>query len=459
MTIRRKITGLMTILTAVITVMLSVSIYYFTSQYIEDDFFTRIKTRAGVAGQARFEATDHNMAFYNEIREKHLQRLPEEKEYILENGGATALLDSLIPGEARPFLRNLQLKKDARLRKGDNYYFGTTYEHAGRSYIIILTAQHQQGAHLLSNLGTNLLTGFILSVGIVFLLSHILSREVMSPIRHVIDNARKISASNLHLRLQERKGKAKGEMAALTQTFNDMLDRLETSFETQNNFLSKAAHELRTPLTAISGEAELALSKPRSADEYIKALIVIARQAEQLEHHTSSLLELAQAGYNSKEPFMSELRLDELLFSVKRLVDFTDPENKVQMDFNNLPELDYQITIAGNANLLKLALANIVQNGVKYSNNQPVYVSLSSDEAHCIISVRDTGIGIPEKELKYIFDPFFRASNTNPFKGYGIGLPLAQKIIRLHRGQLRYYSREHEGTTVQLFFPFVWKPD
>lgn len=195
-----------------------------------------------------------------------------------------------------------------------------------------------QGALLLLNLTTNLLIGVLSAITLVFIINFLLSKEIITPIRHIIKNVQKITASNLHLRLPTKTGK--DELAALTQTFNDMLDRLETAFETQSNFLNKAAHVLRTPLTAIMGEAELALSKPRSPEEYTKALQIINNQAEQLEHHTSSLLELAQAGNNNKKHFMAPVRLDELLFSIKRLLDFTEPGNNVQIMLNDLTEVE-----------------------------------------------------------------------------------------------------------------------
>ncbi|MFT3701597.1 MAG: ATP-binding protein [Agriterribacter sp.] len=453
MTISNKITTLFTSLTAIITLLLSVLIYFFTQQYIERDFFQRMQTRAGVAAIANFEAGDHNMAFYNDIREKHLQRLPEEKETILLLPLNQTVIDSMGFGITTASLQNLPNQKLITIRKINNYFLATLYQHDNRSYAVLLSAYNQQGAALLTELQKNLLLGFLVSVIVVFIISLLLARQVVSPIRHIILNAQKITASNLHLRLQPPKGK--DETAALTQTFNDMLDRLETSFETQSNFLNKAAHELRTPLTAIIGEAELALIKPRTQAEYERALQVISREAEQLEHHTSSLLELAQAGYNSKEPFMHELRIDELLFSVKRLIDFSGPGNLIQIDLSQLPDAEDRITISGNANLLKLALANIIQNACKYSSGRKVTVSLSTDKENCIITIADAGIGIPAAELKYIFDPFFRASNTGPFKGYGVGLPLAQKIIRLHRGDFEYTSIENLGTTVRVFLPFI----
>jgi signal transduction histidine kinase len=447
MSIRNKIIILFTAVAVLITLLLSVFIYIFTSQHIERDFFQRMNVRAGIAGKAKFDADDNNLVFYNEIREKHLQRLPGEKEYIM----SFPLDVSKIPEGFNT--NNLLERKKISVRIDNNYYLSTVYHHNDKDYAVLLFAWNRIGGELLTDLKNNLIIGFFVSLIVVFILSLLLSKEVVNPIRHIIANVKTITASNLHLRLKQPSGR--DETADLTQTFNDMLDRLETSFETQSNFLNKAAHELRTPLTAIIGEAELALSRPRSTEEYSNALRVISREAEQLEHHTSSLLELAQAGYNSKEPFMSLLRLDELLFSVKRLIDFTEPENKVQIQLDDLPEMEDKITISGNTNLLKLALSNIIQNASKYSNNSRVNVSLTADNEHATIIVQDEGIGIPEKELKYIFDPFFRASNTTPFKGYGVGLPLAQKIIRLHRGELIYSSKENAGTTVQIFLPFI----
>ncbi|MBV4358249.1 sensor histidine kinase [Pinibacter aurantiacus] len=453
MSIRRKITSMFTSLTAAITILLSVLVYFFTKQYVESNFFHRMEVRAGVAGRAKFEANDSSLLFYNEMREKHLQRLPDEKEFVFNALPSLGSLDSIGVPSGAAFRSKLSQNKKVQFRKGDVYYYAILYEHQNKPYSIVLSASDEEGAAILFELKRNLIVGVLVAIAVVYIMSLMISKEVADPIRHIIQNVRKITASNLHLRLISKN--SRGETAALTQTFNDMLDRLETSFETQNNFLNKAAHELRTPLTAIIGEAELALEKPRGSEDYTRALKIIAREAEQLEHLTSSLLELAQAGYSSKEAFMTDLRIDELLFSVKRLIDFTEPGNHVQMNMEGLPEAEYKLVVSGNTNLLKLAFANIIQNACKYSEMRQVDVSIHTDDTHCIITVNDHGIGIPENELKYIFDPFFRASNTSSYKGYGVGLPLAQKIIRLHRGILEFSSKVNEGTEVRVSLPFV----
>lgn len=454
MSIRNKIVILFTTLTAAITILLGVLIYFFTEKHLERDFFQTMMARAGIAGHARFRATEKNIHFYNEIREKHLQRLPQEKEYFFDSFPSSKIAASLHLNLPDDFYAQLASSGSVSFKNKDTSFIAILYEHEHLRHMIIVSALNVQGSKLLYDLKKNLFFGILTAIIIVYIISRLLlSKAIVNPISHIIKNVQKITASNLHLRLQPKSGK--DELVALTQTFNDMLDRLETSFETQSNFLNKAAHELRTPLTAIMGETELALSRQCSTEEYITALQVIFREAEQLEHHTSSLLELAQAGNNSKENFMTEVRLDELLFSVKRLINFTEPGNQVQIDLNDLATTESWITITGNTNLLKLALSNIIQNACKYSNLKDVHVSLHTNATHCIIRIIDKGIGIPENELKYIFDPFFRASNTTNFKGYGVGLPLAQKIIRLHRGELYYSSKENEGTTVTVLFPLL----
>ena len=150
---------------------------------------------------------------------------------------------------------------------------------------------------------------------------------------------------------------------------------------------------------------------------------------------------------------MELLRADELLWDTKKTIDKMNPANQLQIDMNMVPENPEKMSINGNAQLLHLALANILSNACKYSSNKPVKVSLATTDSDVVIIVKDSGIGIPEEELKYIYDPFFRASNTLNFEGYCIGLPLSRNIIRLHKGSLEVSSTVNNGVTVQVRFP------
>src|SRR6218665_1336537 len=109
--------------------------------------------------------------------------------------------------------------------------------------------------------------------------------------------------------------------------------------------------------------------------------------------------------------------------------------------------------LKGNAQLLQLALSNVLINACKYSENKEVHIYLTFPVNEIGIHVKDLGIGIPASEMQYIYDPFFRASNTSPFEGYGIGLPLTRNILRQHKGKIVVHSEENEGTLVSFFLP------
>jgi signal transduction histidine kinase len=232
-----------------------------------------------------------------------------------------------------------------------------------------------------------------------------------------------------------------------------MLNRLETAFETQNNFVSNASHELKTPLAIISGEVELLLTQNDISEKTRASTQLILSHAEKLGHILTSLLGLAQSGFDGKRQNWQRIRIDELVLEVAEAVKKIDPEGTIQIDFSNLPADETQLFVDGNLNLLQLALSNIMLNACKYSNHQTVKVSVTSKQGRVSISVIDLGIGIPDEEQQHIFEPFFRASNTSQFEGYGIGLPLTLNIIRLHKGTIGISSEENVGTEINILIP------
>jgi len=288
---------------------------------------------------------------------------------------------------------------------------------------------------------------------LVFTIGKVFSRQIFQPVRDIIHNVQRISANNLHLRLNT--GNGKDEIAELAVTFNDMLGRLEAIFETQNNFISNASHEFRTPLTIISGEAELGMQKTGASPEQVASFTLILQEASRLNQLVSSLLSLAQTGFDGKKLPWEKIRLDELLWSVKTTANQIYPDNKITLDFKNLPEEADHLSTLGNLPLLQMALSNVVLNACKYSSNQPVAIQLEATKKVLIITVTDQGIGIPSAELGQVFVPFFRASNTSSFEGHGIGLPLTLNIIRLHKGSIDIQAREQSGTVVKIYLPVI----
>jgi signal transduction histidine kinase len=167
---------------------------------------------------------------------------------------------------------------------------------------------------------------------------------------------------------------------------------------------------------------------------------------------------LAQTGFDGKKQSMDRIRADQIIWDVKETMDRLVPGNKIIIDLALIPDSPEKLKVRGNMQLLHLAISNIVSNAIKYSGNKPVKISIGTGNQHVIIVVKDEGIGIPSSELKYIYDPFFRASNTKQYEGFGIGLPLSRNIIRLHGGVLQVDAEINKGTTVQISLP-LFKPE
>ncbi len=453
MRIQTQTALLFTLLAAAVILLLNAIIYSVATRDTANDFKKRLELRVVVASKIKFERDTRSSATYNELRQQYLEILPNEKEFIFP---VTEPIDSIqLPSGFRApisYLKELLASNETVYYSNkDLYYAGIHYQTEDKKYFIVKSAVNRYGIQALTNLRQILVIAFIGKVLLVFAISFYFSRKTFKPFRDIISRVQSIGVQNLSLRLEE-KGR-KDEIGELTRTFNRMLDRLQTAFDIQNNFVSNASHELKTPLTTIIGEAEIVLARQRDAETYRQSLEVILKEAEKLEALTSALLSLAQSGFKNNKINFEPVRIDEILFEILETIPRIQPESKVRLHWDELPADVSQLTLQANPQLLKLAISNIILNSCKYSNNEKVEVKLSSEKNQIRIVVIDYGIGIPTDELKHVFVPFFRASNTGSFKGYGVGLPLSLNIIRQHEGTIDVKSQEGRGTEVTVILP------
>lgn len=427
-------------------------IYYSFSNFAFEDFYKRLELRAGTIATMQLGEPEESLKV-KETYENFLENLPKQKYYILpvENNQVVGEIPQEVPSKV---VRNTLKSKAFNYNNADLFYSGLIYEDAKKNkYVVVVSAENYFYTHHIIYLRNLLITSLVFSLLLIFVISHFVLRTLIRPVKSIIKDVNKIGSENLHLRLQVSDAKHKDPISELKYTFNDMLNRIETSFETQKNFISNASHELNTPLTSIIGEADLILSKERSIPEYEKALTNILLEAEKLEEKTKALLFLARTGYTENTKRFDKVRVDELLMEVQQNLSRVNKNLKIKMDFSLLPESPEKLKIKGNEQLLHLAISNIISNASKYSDNNEVYLALGATEQSVVIIIKDKGIGIPESEMAYIFDPYFRASNTFNYEGYGIGLPLSRNIIKMHNGELLIKSVEKSGTTVQIILP------
>lgn len=449
MKIQSKITLLFLILSTGILLLLNAFILYFDYQFNYDDFFKRLEARVNITTEVRLFPGEQSRA-YQEVRNKYLEKLDHETEYLIRADVKSRNNKYNIPPE---LIDEILAQGRSRYKQKNKFFAGKTVIRGNEKYIVVVSARNPYGLRELEELQKILVMGFLGALVIAFFVGKVFSFYTFIPIRKLTAQVNNITSDNLHLRLDEPQGK--DEIAELTLTFNNMLNRLETAFDTQNNFMSNASHELRTPLTIINSEVELALKNNGLPEDHREILNTIGTETDKLIQILNNLLLLAQSGFDGKKQKWQKIRVDELIWmaigSLKKIL----PESNIEVDFSQLPENEELLQTSGNSNLLRLAISNIISNACKYSQNQLVTVKLSVQEAFISITVTDQGIGIPQPELQHIFEPFFRASNTMAYAGHGVGLPLTLNIIRLHKGTIELRSEENSGTEIRILLPVV----
>ena len=449
MKIHHKIISLLIGIQIIFMLLFSVFIYYSISNYSFTDFYKRLEIRAAISAKIQLD-NNQDRESIERMKREYLEVLPNQQQFIFPTDSVIYFANSnTIPNQ---IIDDIIQTGKGEINVGNKLFAGILYTTSlNKKYIVIVSAENYFYTHHIAYLRNLLLSTLGFGTILIALFSIIFTRTIVRPINNIINEVQNISSENLHLRLKTTN--KNDSISNLTKTFNDVLNRLETSFETQKNFISNASHELNTPLTTIIGEAELALSRKRTEESYEKSLALILSEAEKLDSKTKALLQLAQTGFNGKSQKFEKIRIDELLLDVHEVVSKTFPSSSILLDLSLLPEDPLKLKISGNNKLLYVAIYNLLTNACKYSDNKPIKIALAVSNTTITIVIKDDGIGIPSDELPYIFDPYFRASNVRMYEGYGIGLPLSRNIIHMHQGKLTVSSELNIGTCVEIKVP------
>ncbi|MEO9070592.1 MAG: HAMP domain-containing sensor histidine kinase [Ginsengibacter sp.] len=348
-----------------------------------------------------------------------------------------------------------------KARRDKKYFFTVGNREAIACYdlknsnrpVILAAAFDEEGERNLNHLKIILLISFIVGNFIAFTLGYLFSRILLKPIRKIADDVNDISAQNLEHRIKS--GNAKDEWNYLTRTLNELLNRLQQSFELQRRFISSASHELSTPLTSISSQLEVSLQRNREAKEYRGVMQSVYQDVCNLAKLTQTLLEFA-TGWGIKGGIeINSIRIDEILMQLPGEITKMNNEYSVKLEFEQLPENAERLLVFGNAELLFTAIKNVVSNACKYSPDHLAKIKLSVESKEIIISIEDHGKGISENDLKNIFQPFYRTEDSKTISGFGVGLPLVYRIIKMHKGEIKVNSIVGKGTIVLMQLPIA----
>jgi signal transduction histidine kinase len=328
---------------------------------------------------------------------------------------------------------------------GDRNGVAIKFIHEDKKYVIVTVAYDDDKNEWISKLRLILLISFFASVSIVVITGYIFSVGLVKSMSDLTRKINEISSAQFSLRLET--GKGKDELQKLAQTINNLLDRLQSSFDTQRRFIDNASHELSTPLASISSQLDVALQKERTTEDYKAVMRSVNDDVKRLVFLVRSLLEIAKVSGSAKGIELSEIRVDELLMRLPSEMKKIKQSYEVRLAFDEMQENEDDLTVYGNEELLFSALKNIVQNACKFSADNTATIRLSSTSSQIKITVEDHGPGIAAHEIDRIFQPFYRSPDiTNIATGSGLGLPLANQIIKLYSGEIYLHTELGKGS-------------
>lgn len=453
MKIRTRLTLLFTVITATILLVFASVIYYSSKENREKEFYEKLKKEAVTKANLFFNAKVDTRTMH-QIYRNNRATLHEVEVAIYDRDFHLLYHDDInidIVKET-PAMINEIYREGEKLFYQDGWQVaGLRYEFENVNYILIATAHDQYGLSKLNNLFQNSVILFVIAILIIYLAGRFFSRKAFGPVAEMTEKVQRITASNLDMRLTSNG--SRDELAELAATFNQMLNRLENSFDAQKHFVSNISHEVRTPLAAIITELELSMNRNRSTDEYRHAISNALNDARKLARLSGSLLDFAKASYDPSEIAFKPSRIDEILLDAKLQAQQSHTEYAIDIHFEHDFEEEAQISVNGNEYLLKVAFSNLFENGCKFSADHQCSANVSFSSSQLIIKFTDNGIGIPAADIDNIFLPFYRGANKKFADGNGIGLSLTQKIIQLHQGELSVASMPSGGTVFTVILP------
>ncbi|PQA54408.1 sensor histidine kinase [Siphonobacter curvatus] len=436
--------------------------YYFSTS--NRDYFLNIVKNRGVTMthlMSRGESLDRSLlrwideGTYTSLSNRRVAIFDEQNQLLYDSG---ELDDKEIQEPpftiTEPLLQQITSQKVVSISDGERMGYGLLLHNSkGQRYKVVSYAIDDYGQQKMHEMITVSVATLVIAFLVVIVLSQIFARRSIKPISNMIEKIEQIKVSNLELRLPVPPD-ADDELSRLAVSFNQMLDRI-SSFEMQRSFVSNASHELRTPLTLITNQIEVSLIKPRSSEEYQNLLKSLLEDINRLNALSNGLLELAQFDVKEIQVTWATVQLDEVIYEAVASVLHKYPNYRISFatDAQDEDESLPAIAIRGEESLLQMAFMNLIENGCKFSSDHHTQITVKPHSDYVEVLFEDQGIGIAESELDYIFQPFYRATNSHAIKGNGIGLSLTEKIIKLHRGRIMVTSLLDQGTRFQVDLP------
>jgi signal transduction histidine kinase len=300
---------------------------------------------------------------------------------------------------------------------------------------------------VLKNLLSVLLIAFPLILIVLYYVTRFITTKSIKPVRVLTKSAEEITRMNLDKRIALPV--KKDELYLLTDTINNLLDRIEDTLLREKHFTSNASHELRTPLTSLKGTLELMIRKPHDSAYYVTKASVCLEEVNRMSVMIEQLLLLSRYENTNSNFKLTDVGLEKIIHKVIARYANILEQKDILLELSVDPDLQ----IKTNDFLFEQIIDNIFSNAIKYNNlNSKIEIHSFEKEGEITLSITDEGVGMDANILSKIFDRFYRAdeSRSSQIKGYGLGLSLAKKFADLLAIKIEVESQPEKGTTFAL---------
>ncbi|QPJ66345.1 MAG: heavy metal sensor histidine kinase [Candidatus Nitrohelix vancouverensis] len=461
--IRTKLTGWYVGLLGVVLILFSILLYFFLSNRLYESVDNSLKVSAVVVSRsATMKFSQYPLPGLENFFEQILGRGNLNKFYrIYDGSGNIGSRSKNLTASQFPLSQGAY----ANALKGETTYETTMIDGDHPIRIITMPLMHNDKLANLVQVGTSLksvqetlknLKIFVFTaVPTVLLLATLMGRflagRALKPVSKITQTAREIAlGADLSSRIPVPE--VHDEIGQLALTFNSMMDRLDRNFQQMRQFSSDASHELRTPLTVLKGQSELVLGKERNLEEYQDVLSSNLEEINYMSKVLEDLFLLSRSDEHQVQLNYKEVNLQNIIEEVCRHAEVIAMEKQIAIVTAYLEPL----TITGDPVRLRQMVWNIIYNGVKYTpNGGEVKVSLEDKGEHALLVVQDTGIGIAQDHLPFIFDRFYRVDKARSRKegGSGLGLSICKFIVQAHLGTIEVESEVGSGSKFKIALP------
>jgi len=452
MKIRERLTLQFVLLTTGLLLVASLFLYFFVKSTGESQFEDRVRDRVKTVASLWTIVFPLDSIRLRQIDDSRKNLLPDEQTAIFDLNGRLLFASDDFSGfsDLSEVLKKLdQQKKWSGWQ--DNYFIaGVTASAEDKSFHIISGARNTEGETDLGQFRFIMVGLFVIMLVMVAVTGWIYAGRALRPIHQVISNINGLSAHGLDQRLPGAENP--DEIGALVKIFNELLGRIQAGVFLQKTFIANVSHELKNPITKVVSQVEVTLLSEREKAVYQQVLGSVLEDVKEMSLLTQSLLDLSTLSHDPKSFSFLPVRLDEVLWEVREKIQALPQQYRVDFAILRIPEDEQEMVISGNQALLRTAFENIIENAGKYSSDRVVDVVMECTGDRVEVTIINRGDGIPTDKLPFIFDFGVRAGNDPKVTGYGIGLPLAQRIINLHKGDITVESIPGALTTVKAVF-------